>query len=268
MMTLYQKNKHALKLIAMDLDVGQRDRNITCPWCGVYSSCCLTKTEYGFIFTCYRASCSLGHTLIEGGVDATAGSVRKTKIKEYPDVLVEPPGKILRFLELKFDLLPEQIKYHGILYNPNKDTIVYPIYNSLGFITAYLDRDYFHERKPKALIYPMTEGALYHLPPREERGTKLLLVEDVVSAIKASYHIDTLALLGTSLSDQVASVVGRLYDEVFIALDADTWKMSAPPQIKVRDKILPFVKEVSYLSIDKDIKDMTHERILRLVSEL
>lgn len=87
------------------------------------------------------------------------------------------------------------------------------------------------------------------------RNGDIIIVEDQLSAIRASAYLTSVALLGTMLNeDRVARLRSVCRGKVYMALDNDAIGTAVRHLIKYRS-FLP----VSIIRLEKDIKDMTHE---------
>lgn len=85
--------------------------------------------------------------------------------------------------------------------------------------------------------------------------TGVIIVEDQLSAIRASDYLTSVALLGTNLSEERAKEIkqaGR--GPVYLALDNDAIASAVKYVVKYRS-----VLSLQLVRLDKDIKDMSHE---------
>jgi len=90
----------------------------------------------------------------------------------------------------------------------------------------------------------------------------LIVVEDIVSALRINPHFDSVALLGTSLTAQKQSEIrAQRYKYVYMCLDQDATKTSAR-YVKNANINIPGLK-IKFLK--KDIKNMTEEEVNKFV---
>jgi hypothetical protein len=90
----------------------------------------------------------------------------------------------------------------------------------------------------------------------------VLVVEDQLSALRASKWVNTAALCGTNLSNsKVMDLTKTRAKHVIIALDQDASSKS----IDYLRKYGPFFEKLSVLTLEKDIKDCTDEEIIHLL---
>jgi hypothetical protein len=111
-------------------------------------------------------------------------------------------------------------------------------------------------------------GAAVHHPAaattEAAAGKRLVLVEDIPSALRLSYHCDAVAILGTELTEgKLQSVLDIIadgaYSTVYIALDADAFKKALQASLKlgrrgVKTKIIQSDQDPKYWS-DEEVKE-------------
>jgi len=92
----------------------------------------------------------------------------------------------------------------------------------------------------------------------------LVIVEDILSAIKLGRHCDTIALLGTSFHDDDLLSIGK-YKRVIIYLDDDNAQVKRM-QRKLKRRISYLCDDVQiYHSGGVDPKDLTDAEILEVL---
>ena len=92
----------------------------------------------------------------------------------------------------------------------------------------------------------------------------LIIVEDQLSAIRASDYYDSVALLGTNLNDErVAEINEQGYNRVYLALDKDAFSLAVNYVRDLRSK-LPLL----LLRLDKDIKNHSEQELDELMKEV
>ena len=150
-----------------------------------------------------------------------------------------------------------------ILWYPEKRELIFPIYTNDGRLMAYQARN-FSGRGPKW----RTEGKIHEHPIvyagiEDANLGYIVLVEDVVSAIRVSDHIDTMPLFGTHLNPSRTAWLAQRYRNVIFWLDHDA--LSLARKYSTQFQIYP---EVSTHIIEtlQDPKAYTHDEIAELVS--
>lgn len=156
--------------------------------------------------------------------------------------LTELPQKFITYLS-KFDLKEEECKHFG--YNTHMDRMVFQVD---GFWEARsLDRN------PKCL----SKGKKQFIP--FGTGDPLVLVEDVISAIKVARVTRAVPLFGSVLRTEFIPEIMK-YKSVIVWLDRDKFKESL--ELSAR------ISQVTYsrvVSTEKDPKYLSTEEINKLV---
>ena len=107
-------------------------------------------------------------------------------------------------------------------------------------------------RSPKVVSYT-DKGAIAWYTNRITNGT--IIVEDQMSALRASDYLTFVALLGTDLSYNKVNEIKEIGKfPVLLALDNDAIA-KAVKYVQHYRSVLP----MQLVRLDKDIKDMTHE---------
>lgn len=92
------------------------------------------------------------------------------------------------------------------------------------------------------------------------RSSGIIIVEDQLSAIRASDYLTSVALLGTHLNDErVQELRAAKTRPIYLALDNDAIGTAVKHVVKYKS-LLP----MQLVRLSKDIKDMTHEEADRL----
>lgn len=119
---------------------------------------------------------------------------------------------------------------------------------------------------PKALttLYNNDEVALaWYIFKR--KSPDLVLVEDQISAIRMSPHMDSCALLSTNLSDgKIAEIKKRGYRRIILCLDKDATSQAIMYGLKYRS-VLP---NLEVRGLPCDIKDMDEEQFNHFLTRL
>jgi hypothetical protein len=120
-----------------------------------------------------------------------------------------------------------------------------------GYVVRKLDG----QVGPKTLSFlDNNRGAWYKC----EGSDELLIVEDQLSALRASDYMNAVALLGVHMTDAlVAAIKSGRYSGIFLALDADAF----PTAIKLAHKMRPHFK-MKVLKLPKDLKDMEEQQMV------
>ena len=125
-----------------------------------------------------------------------------------------------------------------------------PVIDHAGYPYGYVARKLDNQNGAKTFTFASdTEGAWYM---NRSSGTRLVIVEDQLSALKASQFVNAVALLGTNISEATLTAIkaGR-YTDIYLALDADAF----PKSIKLAVELRPHLK-LNVIRLRKDLKNM------------
>jgi hypothetical protein len=204
----------------------------------------------------------------------------RAKPAEFTTKTYKPSTYVLKSLESRFQLPPEAIAHHGIKQTVDND-IVIPIYSDAGLHQGNVVRlDRIVSTKSKTYHNQGSDGMAwfrgkpsYILHEALTAGAKtytdymkhcIILVEDMYSAIKANYFMDSVCLLGTSFNSEQAAKVGSMgYSRVLLALDYDASAKAVSTAIRLR-VILPTMRVVL---LHKDLKDIAFNELGTFLSE-
>ena len=270
-MKLTEEHKETLKLESLNLKVGESTRDIQCPVCLRSKDCSITRVPNGLLFNCFRVGCGAS-----GFVSSrTSGKVVKPKPKiklfRYPTVSLS--GQELRFLIENFHLTKPQIDANHVKWCHELQRVIYPCFDSFGNIWAYNARYYPElaaakkQGEVKSIKYVQTnESCRVAWAKRASSinydSSVTVLVEDQVSAICMAEYFNSVALLGTNIPQEIWNNIRGT--NVVLILDADAQAKAAKQIVKYS----PMAKTLRAISIEKDIKDMTHEQRSRLVDHI
>ena len=212
-----------------------------CPYCdggdsadrGSFS---ITRDPRGIVFHCFRAKCGAHGFVPVGAVSASLDyhvpDKPEYEPKHYYRDLQPLSGKITDWLCTKFHLTPEEIQNNGWKFADQDQRVYMPIFNALGENTGAVLRDYTGVEKKKTILYhwrPTTHSA-GHWPRITDTAMlqhrPVVLVEDIVSAIRVARHCPAVALIGTEPSVDLIKYLVPRYRRVVLALDPDAYGRS------------------------------------------
>jgi DNA primase len=130
-----------------------------------------------------------------------------------------------------------------------------PTMDQDGDIYGYVVRKLDSQHGPKTLsIFGQNIGAWYACRDSDE----LVIVEDQLSALRASDYMNAVALMGTNLTEEVLRTIidTPTYSGVFLALDRDAF----PTAIKIAHRVRPRLK-MKVIKLPKDLKDMDESEL-------
>lgn len=171
-------------------------------------------------------------------------SQKKSKLSSCPP-LPEDAAELLyiswslpaRGWVASYGITEAEVEGHGFLWSKEKQYLIFPVYDPRGNLVMWQAR-YFGDnpRHPKYITRGFKEDVLhvigkpdrsFHTPdkykktePWPDDGT-IVLVEDLISAIKVSRVTPAMPLWGSSLSQQNAHRLSLEYSSAYLWLDYD-----------------------------------------------
>ncbi len=252
-----------VKLLGLGLSDEQTTPNLICPNCdggqSKEKSFSITRKKNLLVYNCFRASC--------GFKGAISSFRRGTEAKqEKPPLYFKASLEALHafqrvFLINHFNLRREEVDLN-FKWCERLQRIVSDIRNHDGDRIGCISRDYkgcytggINAGGPKTLSYHENKEFPWgHFNEPYISGERILIVEDYVSALKAGRHINTLALLGSHVSDELVEHLVHIgVKEVLLALDADAFKKA----LVFKNRFSLAFGNFSVVGLSKDIKDMT-----------
>lgn len=173
----------------------------------------------------------------------------------------------------KYDILREEIIQHGMLWSANRHWLVFPIRGVQQDLLAFQARCFpmiGETRVEKKWLSFGEVGDTMHImaPPKpisqkQSFKTPIVLVEDIVSAIKVSRHGLAMPLFGSHLNmARLVRLKKYFTDTIVIWLDADKYPESIAAA--KRAELLGLKTHVVYTDLDpKDLSDEVIERTIR-----
>lgn len=261
----------AYERATIELDYGKITDGVSvtgriCPKCNGGNSgegsLAVSRSGDTLLFICHRASCGWRGRINLNGGGAVSG--------ESPAPSAERSDGRNRYASLGQGALPEEIKRYladqyeigellqakGLLRwttkhsPPGHGRLVLPVIDHAGYPYGYVARKLDNQNGAKTFTFASdTEGAWYM---NRSSGTRLVIVEDQLSALKASQFVNAVALLGTNISEATLTAIkaGR-YTDIYLALDADAF----PKSIKLAVELRPHLK-LNVIRLRKDLKNM------------
>lgn len=166
------------------------------------------------------------------------------------------PEQPLAWLK-KYGLTTEEIVRHRFGWSPTYERLIYPVFDRTGNLVLWQGR-FFNlplgsDKKSKYFTCGNLDSVLAIFGDKHSPGLKVVVVEDVVSAIKVSRLCHSICLFGTSLSTEKMRQIAERYKELVIWLDPDKTKHAAKCTMKAR----PYFNHVRAIHTNKDPKDFS-----------
>mgnify|MGYP001594537898 CR=1 FL=1 len=261
----YIKEKyHRIKEEGKSLLVGEH-KYIICPFCQAEheKKCCITRKELGYLFHCFRASCGKSGVVGEYYKSPVKDHFPSDRYKRYEGFLLKIPKHLWEERIGKYGINYAQTKFQGVKYAPDENRIYLPVFNYLGYQIGETLKAVEADQQPKNLSYRWTDVPLIHFPIGQRTSRTLVLVEDILSAMKVAQTHTCAALMGTHLSAAGFEMLKRnTIETIVMMLDGDALMAS----YKIANKYGSFAKfKIINTPEGKDPKDLSNEQIKILI---
>ena len=251
-----------LSIIASELERGQTIRTM-CPRCGGGTSgeqsLSVTMSEDGAVlWHCFRAKCGYAGAS-RSGEYATRPEYKRKETKPEFTGPTEPIGEkeAARIKEL-WGITDPPYWYWAPTVGRLAMSIRSPKYTHRGWVL----RDIWGRSDKKAITY-LDEGEEGISWYREKLNAHTVVVEDIPSAMRASTHVNSVALCGTAIGPARAIEIATYATRpVILALDQDATAIS----FRYAEKYSLLWGDVIVLPLKKDIKNMTEEEVRGLLT--
>jgi len=200
----------------------------------------VTRTETGWLYICHRCGIK-GMKRLKGL--SPSDTVRFiTSQKALPrvvddEVVLLPddyttsiPDNGLVYLYNY--LTDKEIEYYRVVYSNSLNRVIFPVYDGNSLVTW--QGRYLGEPDPKIpKWFNQRTKSKKHNYFKVKRGSNtLVIVEDILSAIRVGRVVDCYAVLGSYIPDELIKEISRVYSEFRIWLDYDKLKASLRYQKK------------------------------------
>ncbi len=157
----------------------------------------------------------------------------------------------------KYSITNAEIVNNRLMYSPHWDQLIFPYFDGNGTLLAYQARNFSKETKQKWWSQGKLHELLHILPLREKYDT-IILVEDIVSAIKVSRWGSVMPLFGCITGLERLRRLSLLTPEVTHWLDPD--KRSEALKWSNKASLFGMVGGVIFTA--KDPKEHSDEEII------
>lgn len=250
-------------ILQLGSSLGPDESNRTiCPKCGGgqsgEKSFNITRVPSGLVYKCFRAKC--GFEGLAGGIlnpPSPLGVGRKRR-EPYKGNLVNIPGAVFARVFFKYGLEYKDVEDQGVKFASEIGRLYFPIYDYRGYVVGEILRAVSSSQKPKTLLNKFSDNVcLLYAPLGIDYKDRLVLVEDIISALKVNKVAPCMALLGTNCPDNCLSMLKQMgIKTIHLMLDGDDAGLAA--SLKLQHKLSPFFSTSNIiLPQGHDPKDMT-----------
>lgn len=254
-----------IKAAVIELPLGRTTNDVPCPWCKEAKSFSITKTHRGdILFLCHRASCGESGYIRDPDSRAspppTEGRKFSPRVFDLPTRKLEGTGMSL--VVDRYGLTALEVQWAGWQVTYDGAALVFPVYSPYrevrGHVTKALDRT----TVPKSLTYKEVDDVWLGwyirngVKAQNSKGvdSKVIIVEDHISALKASRIAPSVAIHGTYLNHDIIKEILEVSRNIVLCLDAD----ATAKAYKYADEFALF-GNFSALPLSKDLKDMNEK---------
>lgn len=173
------------------------------------------------------------------------------------DITTVLPERAVKWLD-KYELT--ETEKNQFLWSEQYQRLIYPVYDLYDNLLFYQGRA-FNQDNGKHSKYS-TQGfgnKIFHLIGPEQ--PRLIVVEDVVSALKISRQAYVMPLWGSQISPERVRMLSGMVFKLWIWLDKDKAEYS----LKTRQMASPYFDEVRCIITDKDPKEYSNDKIMEII---
>lgn len=167
------------------------------------------------------------------------------------DLCNEYPSHVVAWLN-SYGITVREALIYGWKYSPRRDQLVFIWYDEAGNPTLTQARNFWSRSKVKYFTQGPTQQILPIFRGMEQRQlqrSRLVVVEDVVSAAKIARQCDAMSCLGSTLSlSKQARLRALGYQQMVLWLDSD--KLGNAMRISSQARLLGFETKVVYTPLD------------------
>ena len=264
--------EESIKSNALDYEVDETVVGI-CPFCKAAheTSLSVTRTDQGLLYNCFRAACGA-----KGFISSLAGTIppdtkdiklKKFKVHEFTGELEPLPKHVKDWMFKKYELTEEELNEQGIKFCRSENRLFMPVFDyrgeEFGGISKTLTAGV---KKFKTINYFTRESnrLSYSRSGRTGEGA-IVIVEDILSAIKVSRYKRAVALLGHTLSIPQIKELRNQTDSIILMLDGDVFHKA----VQIKKKFGFYFRNFSvvYLSNGLDPKDLESNKLEEIINE-
>lgn len=254
--------RDSIKMAALAYGAGDVFRMV-CPFCNAQHEHSMRVCVYPdkIVYNCYRAKCT--------AIGAIGGKYNEQKKKGFKakfckENMSNLPLPLIDALIDKYEINGSDSSYNGFRWLPQTKRLYMPVYSHTGAPWGAVAKQWkYPDKKPKTVLFRHTDSTTgLHYPYNyTTRGGPLVICEDILSSVKLSHLMKSVALLGTYMSDEMAVELARQSNTLYLFLDND----AVDKAVKIRKKYAA-LGDWRIIINDKDPKDTPYQRLEELFS--
>lgn len=163
----------------------------------------------------------------------------------------------------KYSIHPQELMEHLIGYSENLQRLIFPVYDSNKKLLMWTGR-YFGRKMDEPRYRTMgNKNSVVHIVGENPLKQKVIITEDIVSAIKVGRLHPSMPLFGANMPLEHATRLSSRFREVVMWLDPNM-KVNA---LKQAIRLEPWFHNVSVILSDRDPKDHSDKEILEKLGD-
>ena len=231
-----------------------------CPQCGSRDNLGRYTDGHAWCFGCgYYEPAKFQPPVAKQEAANDSQSIRKVKLP--PGCTRTIPSFAMNWLK-SYDITHEELRDNDVQWQDARRELIFPITDDVDTI-AYISR-HFDSASPKWTKTGDFQDILHILGLTDMPDCGILIVEDIVSAIKCSRHVPTMPVFGNNLSSANMMRLKNLTDRLFIWLDPDMKKQS----VKLAQSATELGFNVRVIYSNQDPKSESDNRIMYETGQL
>lgn len=171
-----------------------------------------------------------------------------------PDCSKNLPEQAIKWLD-KYDL--SNIEKSWFLWSEQYQRLIYPVYDPSDNLLMYSGRNFPGEGWPKRSKYHIQGKAQDVFHVLGDDSPTLVIVEDVISAIKVSRNCQAMPLWGSNMGLERIRRLSGMFFNLWLWLDRD----KALYALETKRRAIGYFDDIRVIITDKDPKEYNDEEI-------
>lgn len=218
-----------------------------CPKCGSKDNLGRYSDDSAYCFGC-------GYTEKGNRFTPPGDRVSETNVLRLPQDATNHIGPAGRAWLDRYDITATEQQRYRMLWSDSKNQLIFPLYNKTNELVAWQGRNFDPAAKGKYFSQGKIHDLLYFCG---KKGTPVILVEDLLSAIKISRISIAMPLFGSEASTALLMRLKAHCGAIIVWLDSDKWRNSQ--DIVKRSQSIGLPAMSAYTNLDP--KEYTTDQI-------
>lgn len=200
MKSLNSDERNTLLLEVATEAVGTTTNSIRCPRCGHAKSFSVTIERDCVLYHCFRVKCGV-HGRIGVNYNPVLQAVANPSLEPYIFKTEDVPNNLAGIIEEKYQIPRELLKANNVKYQSERNSLVFYCYDFQNREIGVMERWYtWHAPQKRSMFWKHSDEPKCYVPLTSKLTDTIVVVEDTLSALKASQYLPAMAIMGTHLS--------------------------------------------------------------------